>query len=1008
MKKSNRGYALIFVLVLGVVLATLSSILLYATSRDNTEARLQSSTARAVYAAEGGVAVGIERVRAALETNPQPNLTLLETPAPTLPGVTFENFRIRYFNKADGTATSIAPTTPVFAQIASGPNRGLFASQTPIQVLATAVVGKARASVADAIRVDLIPIFQFAIFMDGDFELQNPAAIAISGRVHTNGDFYLSNGQTIEFRGPVTIAGDLHNASSFNPGTTRVGANLTSFLDSPGSGSAFLRDTPVLPEAVSANQAAYLLATFGDNVRDQSSGQERLSVPISISGFTSCTTTCSAGFNCVRKNPADATGFCMPVVISRPDVCGTGGTATAIVDRPNFTQSLGIELIRRPDGAYDGSPYNVTGTPVRSTSANVADFGPNFAAGADDTAATDMVAAGAEDLVVARHVPVTNVDKPSDNPGAANERFYWKADIRIIDGIWYKKGSNNPVFDPENWDMSTGPLDFDDANTVLGHKFARVLRYSWFWDPRETRILAANSYQRGMQMRTSDFDVAAFNALLEDATARNLLFPLGVVPAQGMIIYMSETYDATFEDLNTVVVRSPNVRNFLNTPYMENDTAQRTIAAGNRFQRVATDFTPAAPNRAIAAKRPDELGWFSENIWGAFAPANFRSLTPQPTGATGSVTDPRIDLTSANTIGAGAAFECQEPALLVSPPIPATRPDAAARAAGSFRAPCIQSGATPLGPENAVRIIRAQTMPLVGLTFATDNRLYIVGDVNVVTANPTGANVTGRTMQDAAGNVFNTLRDIPGKISFVADSITILSARFSDRFMQRGGDPANEDNALSTQARFSLDAAGFAGPWSLEAPAEDAGAGAAPNLCTLSRTGLGNMPGTWPAAFAAGAAAEMFGGASPRSVRTGLPFRINASLLMGDVPPCMNSSGSVGNASGGVNNFPRYLEILGGQTFNVINGSMVSLFRAERGNSRFLTSGFDQDTTASNDNWRGGATDGAGIYTYDDNPCVYVPPRRLWSFDPSLQDPANLPPGTPRVFANERIRWVRR
>ena len=59
----HSGYALLIVMIFGLVLASMSTLLLYATLRDNVEARQQVNSARAVYAAEGGVAAGIERVR---------------------------------------------------------------------------------------------------------------------------------------------------------------------------------------------------------------------------------------------------------------------------------------------------------------------------------------------------------------------------------------------------------------------------------------------------------------------------------------------------------------------------------------------------------------------------------------------------------------------------------------------------------------------------------------------------------------------------------------------------------------------------------------------------------------------------------------------------------------------------------------------------------------------------------------------------------------------------------
>jgi hypothetical protein len=43
------------------------------------------------------------------------------------------------------------------------------------------------------------------------------------------------------------------------------------------------------------------------------------------------------------------------------------------------------------------------------------------------------------------------------------------------------------------------------------------------------------------------------------------------------------------------------------------------------------------------------------------------------------------------------------------------------------------------------------------------------------------------------------------------------------------------------------------------------------------------------------------------------------------------------------------------------------------------------------------------------NLCDYRPPVRQWTFDDTLlQSIGNLPPGTPRVVATDRLRWVRR
>ena len=111
----------------------------------------------------------------------------------------------------------------------------------------------------------------------------------------------------------------------------------------------------------------------------------------------------------------------------------------------------------------------------------------------------------------------------------------------------------------------------------------------------------------------------------------------------------------------------------------------------------------------------------------------------------------------------------------------------------------------------------------------------------------------------------------------------------------------------------------------------------------------------------------------------------------------MNTGDLNGNKSGGVNNFPRFAENWSGVA-QLIQGSMVSLFRSEQGNARFVGSGYSGAfATARLDN------------VYATTACTYEAPDRKWGFDASLAtDVTNLPPGTPRVVALDRIRWIRR
>jgi hypothetical protein len=104
------------------------------------------------------------------------------------------------------------------------------------------------------------------------------------------------------------------------------------------------------------------------------------------------------------------------------------------------------------------------------------------------------------------------------------------------------------------------------------------------------------------------------------------------------------------------------------------------------------------------------------------------------------------------------------------------------------------------------------------------------------------------------------------------------------------------------------------------------------------------------------------------SSRNAADTTVNAAFLGGIVP----SDGA--HYSGGVENFPRFLEEWSGDTFTY-NGSMVVMFE-----SQYAVA-----------NW--GGSD------------VYGAPSRNWAFDVNFMDATKLPPGTPSILTVIRGSW---
>jgi hypothetical protein len=143
--------------------------------------------------------------------------------------------------------------------------------------------------------------------------------------------------------------------------------------------------------------------------------------------------------------------------------------------------------------------------------------------------------------------------------------------------------------------------------------------------------------------------------------------------------------------------------------------------------------------------------------------------------------------------------------------------------------------------------------------------------------------------------------------------------------------------------------------------------------------GTSDTSGTLPAALIADAITVLSGGwndanaASDLGSRQAVATTVNAAFLAGNVPTTSASY------SGGVENFPRFLEDWSGDTFTY-NGSMVVLF----------------DSQYATGLWRG---TGSSIG-------IYNPPDRKWAFDQNFCNPTKLPPGTPQVRKLVRGQWA--
>ena len=98
---------------------------------------------------------------------------------------------------------------------------------------------------------------------------------------------------------------------------------------------------------------------------------------------------------------------------------------------------------------------------------------------------------------------------------------------------------------------------------------------------------------------------------------------------------------------------------------------------------------------------------------------------------------------------------------------------------------------------------------------------------------------------------------------------------------------------------------------------------------------------------------------------------VNAALLTGVVET------TLGKYSGGMENFPRFLETWGSSRILTYNGSMVKMFP-----SQYATN------------------------SWNNNLDIYSPPKRNWAFDLNFNEATKLPPKTPSLVKVFRGQWA--
>ncbi len=218
--RDERGFALVMVMLLVAVLASLLAGYFLLTKIDLTTTRSSLDGTRGFYAAEAGLNLRAQLVRDEFVGFARPDGTSPESELPSVPCVD-ANLGAGDFRCVDYTIEDRTATTYV-QEDAGNPSamvipRGELFQNLAAQEFGYVVYSQAKnpaehleAVVEMRFHSRLVPVFQFAAFYDKDLEILPKEASTLSGPVHTNGDLYLGGGNKLDLLAQVTAAGTMY------------------------------------------------------------------------------------------------------------------------------------------------------------------------------------------------------------------------------------------------------------------------------------------------------------------------------------------------------------------------------------------------------------------------------------------------------------------------------------------------------------------------------------------------------------------------------------------------------------------------------------------------------------------------------------------------------------------------------------------------------------------------------------------------------------------------------
>jgi Tfp pilus assembly protein PilX len=269
--RNEKGIALVVLLSLLLIMTIIGiGVVMEATNEVDIGGNEVRST-NSFWAAEAGA----EKAMAAIRTTYQ----AYGIPPSPLPCDTFTlgHFTVIYSTVDNGPAVQTTLTT--------GSYKGLYALCKTFTITSTGIENKTgeKSQITEVVQDALIPVYQFAVFYEGDLEIHPGPTMTLAGRVHTNSNMYLGSENLLNIDSYTTAAGSIYHDRKAGAGRP-LGTGDVKIKDAGGVYRSMKNADGTWLDCRSANWVTASAARWGGKVEDKAHGITELYLPVVRSG----------------------------------------------------------------------------------------------------------------------------------------------------------------------------------------------------------------------------------------------------------------------------------------------------------------------------------------------------------------------------------------------------------------------------------------------------------------------------------------------------------------------------------------------------------------------------------------------------------------------------------------------------------------------------------------------------------------------------------------------------